>query len=152
MTIIVPGTMTTILRCPVPSCEYATPDVETVAASALMIVHATTHQQPPTPHVTTATRHAPKLERPKLKLNASSEEWNMFLRRWSTYKNGSHITDDVASSQLLECTTDELGDVVLRAYPSFTTKPINEAINLLKSLAVVPVALGVLRAELTSMY
>ena len=150
VTIIVVGTMT-VLTCPV--CGYATEDVDVIGAAALMNAHSTTHQQQPQPaQVQTTTRHAPKLERPKLKLNASNEEWNMFFRRWTTYKVGSHITDDVATSQLLECTTEELGDVVLRAYPDFTAKPITEAITILKSLAVVPVALGVLRAELTSMH
>ena len=91
----------TVLTCPV--CGYATEDVDVVGAAALMNAHSTTHQQQPQPaQVQTTTRHAPKLARPKLKLNASNEEWNMFFRRWTTYKVGSHITDDVTTSQLLE--------------------------------------------------
>ena len=35
---------------------------------------------------------------------------------------------------------------------TFTTKPFDEAVNLLRSLAVVPTALDVLRSELSAMY
>ena len=148
----------TILRCVVDGCTFATEDVDVAGAAALLNFHAINHQltlqTPPQPQQIPAvtTRHAPKLERPKLRENATNEEWNMFSRRWSTYRTGSNITDDVATMQLLECCTDGLGDIVLRAYPSFTSKPIAEALTLLKAIAVVPVALGVLCSELTSMF
>ena len=92
------------------------------------------------------------MERPKVKPSITSEEWHAYFRRWSTYRTGSDIGDDIASSQLLECATEDLKDIVLRAHPTFTTKPIDEAVNLLQSLAVVPTALGVLRSELSAMY
>ena len=41
------------------------------------------------------------------------------------------------------CCSNDLGDTVLRAHPNFTTKSIDEALALLKTIAVVPVALGV---------
>ena len=146
-----------ILRCDVHGCDFQTPDHAAAGAAAVLSSHIINHQialqqAQAQPQVAAATRHAPKLERPKLKANATNEEWNMFNRRWSTYRTGSNITDDMATMQLLECCTDELRDIVLRAHPSFSTKPIADALTLLKAIAVVPVALGVLRSELTSMY
>ena len=76
----------------------------------------------------------------------------MFSRRWSTYRTSSNIMDQVATMHLLEFCTDGVRDILLRAYPSFTSKPIAEALKLLKAIAVVPVALGALRSQLTSMF
>ena len=93
----------------------------------------------------------PKIERPCISQNASGEEWNAFVRRWNTFKEGSKISNTSATPQLFECCTQQLGDVVLRGIPDFTSKPIEEALSLLKLLAVVPVALGVVRSELTAL-
>ena len=54
---------------------------------------------------------------------------------------------NLASTQLLECMSPELGDIVLSAFPNFTRKLIGEVITLLESLAVFPIVLGVLRSE-----
>ena len=138
-----------ILECPIESCTFATQDIDIGAAAIVLQIHGSVHQNAPhrpVPHV-----RAPKLERPRIKMNATSEEWNAFQRRWDTYRTGSGITDASAAAQLLECTTEDLGNITLRAYPDFTTSTMEEAIRLLKSLAVVPVALGVVRAELSSM-
>jgi len=137
------------LKCPVLGCVYSTGPHEVVAAAALLNAHTISHQVAPTPPP--ATIRAPKLIRPRVKPNITGEEWNAFTRRWSTYRTGSGITDATAPSQLLECTTEELGDIILRAHPDFTDQPIVDALRLLKSLAVVPVALGVLRSQLSKM-
>ena len=139
-----------VLQCPIDSCPFRTPDVEVVGAAAVLTIHGSTHtSQPAAP--TPAQPRGPKLIRPKIKLNSTNEEWNAFIRRWNTFTVGSNITDVYAPAQLLECTNDSLGDIVLRACPDFTTRPILEATTLLKTFAVIPVALGVVRNELNSM-
>ena len=137
-----------ILACPIPGCTFQTPDIEMTGASSLMNVHAYAHanvQQAPQPV------SAPKLIRPKIQHNATCEDWNAFIRRWDTFRVGSGITNQTAPSQLLECTTEKLGNVVLRAHPGFTRMTIDDALATLKSIAVIPVALGVLRSELAAM-
>ncbi len=146
---------TIVLRCTIGDCTFATPDIDVSAAVALFNNHTTDHQQrqqsaaaaivptPPPPQ-----RSAPKLSRPALKANLTNEEWNAFTRRWGYYRTGCSIRDADASTQLLECATEDLGDVVLRAHPKFTEKPIDDALKMLKSLSVIPVALGVLRSQL----
>ena len=124
-------------------------DVDVVGAAAILNAHTYTHMavaQPAAPPV-----HGPKLDRPKLQLNCTNEDLDAFQRRWETYRTGSGIWDGNAAGQLLECTTEQLGNILLRAEPAFTTKPIAEALQVLKSVAVVPVALGVLRSELNIM-
>ena len=126
-----------ILRCPIESCTFATDDLEAVGASTVLQIHGYTHNSPqaPVPVATPTVHRGPKLIRPIIKLNCTNEEWNAFYRRWETYRTGSNIPDECASGQLLECTSTELGDIVLPAHPNFTRKPIEEAVALLKALA-----------------
>jgi len=67
---------------------------------------------------------------------------SQFLRRWDTFQVGSGITDAAALGQLLECTGEHLGNVVLCAHPDFTSRTLQEVLVFLKSIAVIPVALG----------
>jgi len=145
-----------VLTCPMPDCGFATNDVDVIGAAAILNIHAHVHAT--APRATAPSQRAPKLERPKIKLerpkiglNVTTEDWNAFLRRWNTFKVGSDITDAAASTQLLECAHNQLTNIILRADPTFTNRPLAEALRTFKSLAVVPVALGVLRAELSSM-
>ena len=143
-----------ILTCPIPECPFQTPDVESAGAAANLTIHGYTHMHQPAlapPATATSASKGPKLERPRVHLNCSPEDWNAFTRRWQTYKSGSGITDATATGQLLECTSPELGNIVLRAHPEFTSKGIADALPLLRSLSVVPVALGVLRSELSAL-
>ena len=144
---------TASLKCP--ACEYETDVLEVGAATIQLQIHGYSHVVQPQPTVaatpTPAPLRQPKLTRPRIKLNSTNEQWNAFFRRWETFKVGSNITPASASTQLLECADDTLEDIILRAHPDFTAKPIDEALRILKSIAVIPVALGVLRSELTSM-
>ena len=84
-------------------------------------------------------------------MNASTEDWNAFIRRWDIFRVGSGIADVAAATQLLECAHDQLTNIILRADPTFAGRPVTDALKTLKSFAVVPVALGVLRSELSAM-
>ena len=133
-----------VLKCPIPGCEFKTDDVEVVGAAAIITIHGQVH-------ASDGTDRAPKLERPIIKANGSCEDWNAFCRRWETFRTGSKIRDSIASGQLLECATEELKNIVLRAHPNFTSMSLANALPVLKSLAVIPVALGVMRAELSAL-
>lgn len=141
----------TVLSCPIPGCGFTTEDVDVIGAAAIMNVHSHIHAATNAPRPAGPAIRAPKLERPKLQMNSTTEDWNAFVRRWETYRTGSSIPDNVASGQLLECTEEQLGNIVLRAKPNFTTLPLNDALTALKKLAVIPVALGVVRSELLAM-
>ena len=141
----------TILECPIPGCGFKTADVDVIGAAAILNVHSHTHTNAAHTTAIAPKPNAPKLVRPKIHDNSTCEDWNAFLRRWETFRVGSGISDQSASSQLLECTNEKLGNVVLRAHPNFTSKPLQEALATLKAIAVIPVALGVLRSELSAM-
>lgn len=128
--------MITIQTCPITVCGYATADVDVVGAAAILNVHSHEHAASNTSSRAAPAPGAPKLERPKLQLTSTTEE---LLRSVV----GSSLRNNVVSGQLLECNFEQLGNIVLRARPYFTTLPTNA----LKTLAEIPVALGVVRSE-----
>ena len=76
------------------------------------------------------------------------EEWNIFLRRWTWFKDGSHIDDVSAPSQLFQCAGPDLGDRLLTSDANIASKTVAQILAAMRSLAVVPVAASVLRSEL----
>ena len=60
-----------VLQCPIDSCTYETADVLAVAAAALINLHAVVHQSPSPAATPPQQPRGPKLERPRIKLNAS---------------------------------------------------------------------------------
>ena len=65
--------------------------------------------------------------------------------------SGSGLDPDASSSQLFQCAGDELGDSLLKTDPSIVSKPASVVMGAVKSLAVIVVATGVMRAELVRM-
>ena len=112
--------------------------------AALLQVHALTHPQ------ATAPPSRPKLNRPHIDCRLYQETWNAFFRRWETFHIGSNITDAAASNQLYQCCSESeaLGDILLKADPDLTTKPIKDVKAAMHSIVVIPISKGVIRAEL----
>ena len=136
--------MSTEIQCPIEGCDFSTGERSEAVAVALLNAHMVSHPAGPAPHVT----RGPKLERPKVSSGIALEDWNIFHRRWMVFRDGSGIDDRSAAAQLFQCADDPLGDALLKMDPEITRRPVSEVMEKMKSLAVVPVALGVLRAEL----
>ena len=97
-----------VIERSVPNCTFTTDDVSEALAIALLSNHNLAHcnlaptvaDAAPAP---TAPR-GPKLERPKVDVGVTIEEWNVFTRRWEVFNDAS------APSQLFQCAGAELGD------------------------------------------
>ena len=76
------------------------------------------------------------------------EECNIFLRRWTWFKDGSQIDDASAPSQLLQCAGPDLGDRLLTSDANIASKTVDQILTAMRSLAVIPVAASILRSEL----
>ena len=139
------------ISCPLPDCSYITDEVEPIVAAALLNIHVIQHQTASTPASSTPQPRGPKLERPRVDLGIDEETWNTFIRRWDTFRLGSDIDDTSAPRQLFHCTSEALGDLILKSDPTIITKSVMDVIAVIKSFAVIPVAVGVLRAELMQM-
>ncbi len=137
-----------IVQCSVPDCPFRTEDVSENLAIALLTNHGHAH-------TATAATHAlrgPKLERPKVDIGVTLEEWNVFVRRWNVFKSGSGIDNASAPSQLFQCAGPTLGDSLLKTDAEAATKPLPDLLAAMRSLAVIPVATVVLRADLLHMH
>ena len=137
------------LRCGVPECQFATGDKSENVAIAMLNNHNLAHQPGPRPGA--EAPRAPRLERPKVDVGVSAEEWTIFDRRWDVFRTGSGIDDASAAAHLFQCAEATLSDSLLRAHPTITSRPVAEVLEAMRALAVVPVATCVLRAELLSL-
>ena len=135
-----------VVSCSVSGCPYKTEDVAPEIVVQLLNLHALQHTSAQIP-----ASKGPKLVRPTIDIGVQEETWNNFLRRWETFKLGSGISDDAAPTQLFQCASESLRDLLLKADPRLTTKTTAEVLKAMKELAVIPVARGVSRAELLQM-
>jgi len=135
-----------IIDCPIDGCTYATTDVEAAVVAALLMVHNNVHTG--TAPATTKQK-ALKIDRPCISKGSSEEIWNSFCARWQLFKQGTALTPAETVRQLFGCCNDELGNDLLRGSKiDFTTTPENTLLDLIKKLAVIPVAVSVRRSDL----
>jgi hypothetical protein len=140
-----------MVTCSVPNCDFQTDDVSEALAITLLANHGLAHQS--TPPTATASELAPvpcgpKLDRPKVDIGITTEQWNVFVRRWEVFRTGSGIDDTSAPSQLFQCAGPDLGDSLLKANPSVVSNSLTQLLSAMRYLAVIPVATGVLRTKL----
>ena len=63
------------------------------------------------------------------------------------------LDDESAASQLFQCAEQAgLGDAILKTDAEAATKPLSDLLAAMRSLAVIPIATGVLRADLPHMH
>ena len=83
------------IRCPAPRCEAAWPSTTApeVLLKLLDIHERTAHPAPaPTTAPMTTGVQAEKVKRPVTYASGTSEEWTYFTKRWSEYKQATHLT------------------------------------------------------------
>ena len=137
-----------IFACPVTDCTFATEDINDAVAVVMLQIHASAVHPPALARTPITRPKAPPMERPRIDCGVEPEAWNNFLRRWQLFRNGSDITDAAAPLQLFECASQRLGDMVLKADPAVVSRSLDEVLAAIRRLAVVPVAISVMRAEL----
>ena len=133
-----------IIQCPYPGCNYEAENDDAQIIVALLNIHAQTHATAPA----RPTAPQPKLDRPRVDMGIDEEVWNSFIRRWEAFRVGSCISIDTAPMQLFQCATESLGDLILKAYPDIQSQSLADVLKKMRELAVIPVAIGVRRAEL----
>ena len=140
-----------VIACTIPTCDFTTNDISEALAIALLANHSLAHQK--TLPITTGPSLPPvprgsKLERPKVNIGVSTEEWNVFTRCWEVFRTGSGIDDASAPSQLFQCAENELGDSLLKTNPHASSNTLPDLLAAMCSLAAIPVATSVLRTVL----
>ena len=135
------------VACPMPGCSFETDDQEPAVVAVLLQIHGQLHSSE-----SRNSSRDPKMNRPRIDTGADQESWNTFLRRWENFRVGSNIRDCTASVQLLQCAGDELSEMLLKTDPEISSRHITEVLSAMKSFAVIPVAIGIVRDELMQMH
>ena len=143
-----------IICCAFPGCAFKTEDLQEAVACTDLQSHVYGHAvlPPPTAGQMAPDRRCPTLDRPSIDIGVSLEEWKVFTRRWEAFRRGSRISHESASSQLFRCATKILGDNLLPSDAEIVSKPVQELLLAMQRLAVIPVAISVLRSELLAMH
>ena len=132
--------------CPVEGCNYRTGEVEDAIAANFLLLHNNSHAI----QATTVKQKPPKIDRPKISKGCSEEIWRAFDTRWKLFKDGTQLTLQETSRQLFQCCDDDLGNDLLRSYPTILEGTETLLLEAIKKLAVTPVAITVRRSELLS--
>ena len=141
-----------VLQCPFPECETSTDNDDKDLAIALFNAHVATHApRPATSSTGGGGNMAEKFQRPTACQGMLEEDWNSFLLQWEIYKEGANLSAANSVKQLIYCCEQELLKFVLRADPSVRSKTEAQVLAVMKTLAVVPVAMGMRRSELLNM-
>ena len=117
------------VQCPIPGCDYSTPDLEASIVAALLTAHSAIHA-PGQP------AKVEKVKRPTIAAGGTSEDWAYFKSRWSDYVDATKIAgkDEV---QLLECCEESLRkDLTRAAGGSLTNKTVKEVLAAIRTLAI----------------
>jgi len=134
-----------VLNCPVTSCAYKTEDVDATVGIQLLKMHTSIEHASTT---STNTARAPKIDRPIIAASSSEEAWNTFNTKWGMFKKAYGVTGADAVQQLFHCCEVELGDAILKSNSEAVDGTEAELLELIKKMAVIPVAKCVRRAEL----
>ena len=89
-----------VMECPWEDCNYATRNIEVIAAIAVFNVHKLQHEAQPAAQVQAKPR-AEKVPRPQIKLGVSQDEFSYFKDEWTSYKRSCDITDETVTRDQL---------------------------------------------------
>ena len=106
-------------------------------AIALISNHGLAKQNPSRTTQTLTATQGLKLERFKIDVGVTVEEWNVFKRYWDVFRTGSSVSDTSTPSQLFQCAGTELGDSLLKANSNAATKSLPRLLAAMRSLAVI---------------
>ncbi|XP_066931785.1 uncharacterized protein [Clytia hemisphaerica] len=140
------------VNCPVPGCNYATPDTEAVIVAALITAHAnSTHNGPA--QAGQGTTKVEKVKRPTIVSSSTSEDWTYFLTRWNEYKQATRVAGREIIILLLECCEEQLRkDLTRSSVGPLTEKTEDDILAAIKSLAVREENIMVARVALNNMH
>ena len=85
----------------------------------------------------------PKIERPTISRGSSSEEWNLFRKKWSLFNNGTSIPDDQLTTQLWQCCDAELESDLFKDVADISVIDDISLLNSIKRVDVIKIAASI---------
>ena len=121
-----------VVSCPIPGCDYTTPELDASIVAALLTTHCTIHASGTGP-----AAKIEKVKRPTIAAAGTSEDWAYFTSRWSDYVEATKVSGKDRVMQLLECCEEPLRkDLTRSSGGSLTVKSEVEVLAAIKRLAV----------------
>ena len=118
--------------CPIPDCEYKTPDVDATVVVELIKAHSAIH-----PAVAAAVAKVERVRRPTVTAAGTTEDWAYFQSRWNDYVAATKIEGPDKVIQLIECCDEPLRkDLARAAGGSHKDKSHDEVMASIRKLAV----------------
>jgi hypothetical protein len=134
-----------VVSCPIPACDYKTPEVDAQIVAALLTTHALTHSQ--------SKPSTDKFKRPSISAAGTSEDWEYFVSRWDDFIAYVNPADDRETVlQLLECCDEHLRKDLTRSSGKLTEKKPEDVLMAIKSLAIREENVMVSRVALHNMH
>ena len=124
------------LKCVIPGCQwicqfsFESHPQESLRLVELHMVHA--HRQKEASTAKARTKFVP----PSIDIGVDQETWVAFTIRWEQYCKGSGIPQDLQSLQLFQCTSETLGNLLLRTNPKITNCSAEVVLAELQRLAL----------------
>nr|XP_053655345.1 uncharacterized protein LOC128704271 [Cherax quadricarinatus] len=138
--------MAVSLNCEAAGCTVLKTAEDMPTCIALMQLHQKNV------HDTRDTRQKPpKINPPTLQQGIGEDDWAAFTRWWEMFRNGTDLTPNQITAQLLACCEPELEAALFREMPTKASSPEAAVLDAMKRLTVVSVALSVRRAALLQM-
>ena len=133
------------IDCEAPGCTKSIIAESGAMALGLMQLHQTNA------HASTQKEKPPKVDRPRFTRGISGEEWATLERKWTMFKNATHIGCDEMTSQLLACCEGELENAIYNDSGDVAGMSEDNLLKVIKELSVIEVAETVRITELLGM-
>ena len=134
------------LACVVAGCQFAPAEADPAANMRAMMGHIALQHPGQMPAAQINVR-PPSLVRPTIDIGCSPSQWATFTKEWGWFVLGSNIQPIQATTQAMACFSRELASAADKAINNIISLDVDELLRQVKTVAVLPVAVGVLRAD-----
>ena len=90
------------------------------------------------------------MDRPRIGTDCNEEGWNIFVQKWTIFKDSMEMTEVEKGRQLYQCCEEDLGDALLKGHEDEVNLSEQELLRMIKQLAVIPVSDVVRRSDFLS--
>ena len=77
-----------VIKCPLESCTYETPDVDASVATSLLIIHNNVYI-----NANSSKPKPPKMNRSQKERDCNEEGWNIIMQKWIIFKESMELTE-----------------------------------------------------------
>ena len=134
-----------VIKCPLESCTFETPDFDASVAPSLLIIHKNVHINP-----NPSKPKSQKMDRTRIGRDCKEEVGTYFCKIWIIFKDSMELTEVEKRLKLYQWFEENLGDAILKGHGDVVNLILQELLRMMKQLAVIAVSVFVRRSEFLS--